>query len=189
MKKFLLTALLAATAGVAQAQMYVAGTVGLTRIGTDCTGTDTCDNTDAGGKVVLGYALFPSVAFELGYIRFGAAKATVYNAYIDYPVVMENRAKAMTVGVALKSALSPSVDGVLRLGVAKVKSVVPVSLPGYGQLAEYSESKTKLYAGLGLDYAFSPSLKGVVSADFSKGEISGERATLRLLGVGFQYDF
>ncbi len=192
MKKVMVTGLLALSVGAACAQVYVGAGLGVTQFNMDCTGAETCDSTSSGGKFYAGYAFNPNVAAEVGYLDFGTAKSSgyVYSYYYGYYLLhLDMNASAVTAALALGGALSPNVSVVGRLGVAQVKVTGKAYVTGSSTVVSHSETKTKPYVGAALEYAFSKNLKGTLSADFTEGENSGEKGSLRMAGVGLQYGF
>lgn len=186
MKKILLASALATMMGGAFAQVYVGGAYGMTQMEVDCSGTYTCDKSDAGVKLYGGYQFNPALAVELGYISFGKVKFS--GPYYSSTVSAEMESTAVTFAVAGRAAFSPVVHGVARLGFASVETKVNANLSGYGSGAD-SETTVKPYFGLGLEYSFSKQLRGTLGADFTQGEIGGETGSLRAFNVGLQYGF
>ena len=166
----------------AMAQAYVSGGVGMSRADIDCEGVATCDKNDVAVKLTGGYSLGNGFAAELGYINFGKAKLA------DSGVSADVKANAFTLGGAYRAELSPAFGLSARLGLARVKTKVSASVPGFGS-GSLSETKTKPYVGVGVDYALAPQLKLEVGADFTRGEIQGEKADLSAVTVGLRFDF
>jgi OOP family OmpA-OmpF porin len=185
MKKIVLASALAALMGSASAQVYVGGSFGFSQIEVDCTGADTCDKSDSSFKLYGGYQLNPTVALELGYIDFGKSAVSGYS-YYGY-TTGDLSFTAVTINAALRAPFSPVLNGVLRLGVANV------STEAKGRVGIYagsdSESATKPYLGLGLEYAFNKRLRGTLGADFTQGEIYGDSGSIRAFTLGVQYGF
>jgi OOP family OmpA-OmpF porin len=186
MKKIVLASLLAVAAVGAQAQAYIGGGIGMSEVNLDCDGSTSCDKSDTGYKIYGGYKFHPMAALEVGYIDFGKASASGY--YRGYAVKADINASAFTVAAALRGAFTPSLSGVARLGVANVETKLTGTVYGVGR-GTSSESSTEFYFGLGLEYAFTKNFKGALSADFTKGEIDGEKGDVRLIGISAQYDF
>lgn len=178
MKKIVLAALVATAAGGAFAQTYLGATVGATHLNADCTGTSSCDNDDTGYKLYGGYKFTPNFAAEAGYISFGKAKATVGASNLEIET------HAILLALAARGDFMPNLSGVARLGIANVDTKATVA--GVGST---SETKAKAYFGLGLEYAFTKNLKGVVDADFTDSEVAGSTGAVRMLSIGAQYNF
>ncbi|HET8870466.1 MAG TPA: outer membrane beta-barrel protein [Aquabacterium sp.] len=186
MKKTILAGVLALAAGGAMAQVYAGAGVGLTEFNVDCTGSETCDNSSSGFKFYGGFSFTPNIAAEIGYIDFGTSKQTgyVYSTLVN----LDLDATAVTAALALRGPLAHGLTAVGRLGVAQVKMTSKLS-SAYGSAPNHSETKSKLYVGVGLEHEFTNKLKGTLTADFTDGEIYGESGSLRMLGVGLQYAF
>jgi len=179
MKKTVLASLLAAASMGAFAQGYLGAGFGVSHLNIDCEGTTSCDTSDTGYKVYGGYKFAPMFAVELGYLDFGKAKLAGFGTnYYGYSYLVNGDVKVSAFTLA----------GVARLGVANVNTKAAASVYGTEYYNE-SETKAKLYYGLGLEFAFNKNIKGVVSADFTQSELSGEKGDVRLIGIGVQYDF
>lgn len=184
MKKIISAALLTlAMGGAAQAQGYIGGAFGVTSAGVDCENGDRCDSTDSGFKFYGGYKFTPNVAFEAGYINFG--DITFQSGFAHAAI----KNTAVVAAVAVHGDFTPAFGGSARLGLASVKTKYTESVPSFGYSASDSESNVKAYFGLGLDYAFTKQLKGVLSADFTTGEIGDQKGAVRLFSIGAQYNF
>jgi OmpA-OmpF porin, OOP family len=186
MKKIVLASLLAVASLGAQAQAYIGGGLGMSEVNLDCGGTTSCDKSDTGYKIYAGYKLNPMLALEAGYIDFGKAKFSGYEGPLF--VTGDIKSHGFTFAAAIRGNFTPALSGVGRLGVAQVDTKVSGTVVGFGS-GSTAESKAELYFGLGLEYAFTKNIKGVVSADFSQGEVGGESGSVRLIGAGVQYDF
>ncbi len=177
MKKMVLAAVLAAIAGSASAQGYVGAVTGLTRYSVDCTGTTRCDKSDTGYKVYGGYQINPHWGVEVGYTDFGKTKGTV--GALD----LEVEAKAFSAVGVLRGQFSTDWSGVLRLGIASVKSKLSTAF------GSKSESNVKAYAGIGLEYALTNELKVTASGDFTDAEVEDQSGGVKMLSLGLQYGF
>ncbi|OGA82829.1 MAG: hypothetical protein A2711_10145 [Burkholderiales bacterium RIFCSPHIGHO2_01_FULL_63_240] len=181
MKKIAVAGLLTAMMATASAQVYVGGGIGQTHLNVDCASSVTCDATDTGGKLYVGYKFTPNLALEGTYFNFGEATARGPGGRAAL------KTTAIGLGLAGRAALSERVSFVGRLGLAQVKadgSVNTVSLVGSD-----SETSAQAYFGLAVEFALMKSLKAFASADFSQIEVDGDSGAVRLLGVGLQYDF
>lgn len=179
MKKIALAALMALIAAGASAEVYVGGGVGRSKIPSDCPAYATCKDSDTGTKFYGGYQFNPAIAGELGYLNFG--KATV-----DFGGARgEIKAHAVTLAMALRGDLAPSLAGVARLGLARstVKETSNFSFADSG-------SSSNAYLGLGLEYAFNRQLKGTLAFDTTHGKTKGgDNGNLHLFTAGLQYGF
>lgn len=178
MKKMVLAAVLAAIAGTASAQGYVGAVTGLTSYGVDCAGTTRCDKNDTGYKVYGGYQIDPNWGVEVGYTDFGKTSATV--GALDLQV----KAKAVSLVGVLRGQFSTDWSGVVRLGIASVKSTL--SAAGLGS---NSESNVKAYAGIGVEYALTKDFKITASGDFTDIEVEDQTGGVKMLSLGLQYGF
>lgn len=183
MKKIISAALLTLAVGGAHAQAYVGGAIGLSKLDLDCTGTTRCDDTDGGYKAYVGYADPTSkhFALEAGVIDFGEAN------YDVPPATLAIETQAFYMAVAVRWNFTGNFGGHTKLGFANVKTTCSVAAPGF--FGSISETDTRVFVGLGLDYAFTKNLKAVASIDGSKADCAGESGTVSLLSIGAQYSF
>jgi hypothetical protein len=102
-------------------------------------------------------------------------------------VTTEIKTNAMGGGIAAAGTLTPNVPATARLGAARVKA----KGTGSSGAISFSESDTttQAYFGLDIGYAFSKAAVVTLSADFSRSEISGDTGSVRLIGVGFTFNF
>lgn len=180
--------MLAALIGAASAQaqqpgepIYMTTAAGVSHLNLDCTGTTSCDASDAGAKLVGGYQFGNGLSFEVGYVGFGKFRAT------DGALGLTVQPAAFLLGGAYALPLSTDWRLNLRLGAAHVKTrirAVSGTLSGKG-----SEGKVKVYAGVGLAYAISNTVKIELGADSTQSEYAGEKGSLRLISLGATYSF
>lgn len=178
MKKALFAAALAAACGVASAQGYAGALVGLSKISTDCPFGTSCDDSDTGYKLYGGYEVAPNIAVEVGYTSFGKATLTAGAGKASV------KGTALSLVGAFRMAFTPELTGVARLGLASVMGKYSDNLGG-----SESDSKIKLYTGLGLEYAVTKEFKIVGAFDLSNVEIDGDSGTAYLFGAGAQMAF
>jgi OOP family OmpA-OmpF porin len=178
MKKVLFAAALAAACGVASAQGYAGALIGLAKISTDCPAGVTCDDSSTGMKVYGGYEVAPNIALEVGYTSFG--KTTLKTSLGG----VEVKGTAFVVNGAFRFPIAAEFTGVARLGLASVKGKYSDTLGG-----SESESKIKLYTGLGLEYAIAKDIKLIGAFDLSNVEVGGDSGTAMLFGAGVQASF
>lgn len=185
MKKFalVLTAALAASAAHADqpAQPYVTVAGGTTHMSLDCSGATSCDKSDTGGKILGGYSFGNGFSLEGGYISFGKASGS------DGGTAATIKPTAILLGGVFSLPLSSEWGLNARLGAARVKSKIDARVGNATGSA--SETKTKVYAGLGLTYAVSSAVKLELGLDSTQAEFSGEKGTLRLISVGATFSF
>ena len=126
MKKIVLASLMALAVGGASAQAYVGGSIGMTHLESDCTGTSACDSDDTGYKVYAGYTFTPNLAVEVGYANFGKASAVVSLAPFGNVQGDIKSTAPFLVGV-YRGDFTPALAGVARLGIANVDTKVELS--------------------------------------------------------------
>lgn len=185
MKKYALVIAAALAAGAAHAdepaRAYLTLAGGSTHVNLDCTGATSCDKTDTGGKIVGGYSFGNGFSLEAGYWGLGKASGS------DSASSGTLKSSAFTIGGAYALPLSNELGVNLRLGAAQVKTKADVRS---GAIAvSTSETKTKVYAGVGLTYAISPAVKLELGVDSTEGEVAGQKGTLRLISVGATFAF
>lgn len=185
MKKhaFVLAALIGAASAQAQttAPVYMTNAVGATHLNLDCAGTTSCDASDVGAKLVGGYQFGNGLSFEIGYIAFGKFRAA------DGVLGITVKPTAFLLGGAYALPLSTDWGLNVRLGAAHVRtkvSAVSGSLSG-----KDSESKVKVYAGVGLTYAITKTVKIELGADSTQAEYAGEKGSIRLISLGATFSF
>lgn len=177
MKKIALAALLAASFGGASAQVYVGGGFGPSHVNIDCPAIlGNCDTSDTGYKVYGGYKLNPAVALEVAYVDFGKAKFTGGSFASD----------GFLINAAFRHHFTRELNGVARLGVATLDTKLSGPRVFGGSR---TDSSTKLYFGLGAEYALQKNFKVTAGADFTHAEFQGDSGAVRLLSIGAQYDF
>ena len=186
MKNILMASLLAALAGAAHAQStpyYVGGALGVSYTDVDCSAATKCDKTDGNFKLIAGYRFNPAWAVEVGYMGFGNQKST--DASGDTKI----QTTAAFAALATRMNIMPALDGVLRLGLARVRSEATVS-PNVGDRYKETEIRMKPYLGLGLEYTVLPELRATLGADFTQAEVTPTTTgSVRALNVGVQYGF
>lgn len=176
------TAALLASSPAAQAQAYVGLGIGPADIAANCTGTTSCDTSNAGGKLFGGFKVAPNWAVELSYFNFGKAKASGPAAASG-----EMKATAWGAGATYVGEFAPQWLGVGRLGVARTKADVSGNFGSF--TSADSKTSTQPYGGLGVGHAVSKNLSFDVALDFSRVKYSNEKANVRLLSVGLTYGF
>ncbi len=177
---FILAAALVA-AGASQAQVYVGGAIGSSHLNGDCTGTTSCKNNDTGVKIFGGYDFGNGLSAELGYLDFGKFSATADG------IAVKVKPSGLAVGGAYWLPMGSDWRLGFRLGLASIKTQAEAS---QGALrGSTSSSKAQAYAGLGLGYAVSKTSRVELGFDSTQAELAGEKATIRMLTVGFSYGF
>ncbi len=74
-----------------------------------------------------------------------------------------------------------------RPGVAQIKTKADGTAGG--QSAGESDSNAPLYAGLAVGYKFTKNMSVDLSFDSSRSEFEGEKANVRMFGVGLMFSF
>lgn len=180
MKKILCAAVLAALAGAASAQGYAGALIGMSRYDIDCEGAS-CDKGDSTGKIYGGYTVSPGLSVEVGYINFGEFSAD------GSGTALKLKSTAFLVGGAFRSELSPDWAATLRLGLSRVKTKAEATR---GALAgNRSDTNVGIYAGLGVEYAITSTVKLVGAWDFTRFEVGDESGSVHNFGVGAQVGF
>jgi OOP family OmpA-OmpF porin len=174
---------LAALIGAASAQAQVYGTIagGTTHLGMDCAGTTSCDTSGTGVKLVGGYEFGNGFSVEACYIGFGKFRAA------DNTASVTMKPTAITLGGAFAMPLGSDWGMNVRLGIAQVKTKASATVGSVS--GSESESKAKVYAGLGVTYAISKAVKFELGVDSTQSEIAGEKGTVRLISLGATFSF
>lgn len=188
MKKLSLVIAAALVAGAAhageadsKAYGYVNVAAGRSHINADCSGVASCSNNSSATKVIGGYRFANGFGLEGGFVNFGKYSAA------DVSVQEELKASAMTFGGIYTAELGSGWGVNIRLGMAQVKTKYDGIL---GKSITYaSESATKLYSGLGLQYAVTPSVKLELALDATKASFDGATGNLRLVTFGATFGF
>ena len=167
----------------AQTQSGVYGTVagGATHLNADCAGPSACDNTATGMKLVGGYSFGNGFSLEAGYLSFGKFRATVGTAGLSV------KPTALMLGGAFALPLGTDWGMNIRLGIAQVKTKADVVVGSAS--GSTSDSKAKPYAGLGLTYAVSTTVKLELGVDSTQSEFSGQKGAVRLISLGATFGF
>ena len=191
MKKIALTLAALMLAVTAQAQSSTmnnekAHTYGLLSLGqghlnVDCTGVQTCDRNNTGGKAVLGYTFGNGFSLEGGYTHFGKFRAS------DAAVGLSAKPEALSLSGAYTAALSPDWSLVGRVGVARVRTKLHAEV---GTLSgSDSENSTQPIVGLAVNYALSPTTRVELGVDATRAQYQGERSNVRMVSLGARFAF
>jgi hypothetical protein len=192
MKKVWMTAVaLAAVAGGASAQQtYVEGAYGVTQARLDCGDLLSCDKTDRGLKLIMGYQLSPQLSVEGGYLKLGRVRGT-YALPAGDIVTSRIDTDALYLGGALRLPLDtrlPKLAVVLRAGVARVTSKEKVS----PELIEGETATTwRPLLGAGLSYQLTPDLALMGGVDVTRSaslEVGSRQVRLFTLGAHYSFD-
>jgi OmpA-OmpF porin, OOP family len=175
--------ILAALIGAASAQAQIYGTVagGSTSLDVECTGNVNCDSSDTGVKLVVGYDLGNGLSIEGGYISFGKASASLGTDSFSL------KPTAFILGGAYALPFSPEWGMNVRLGLAQVKTK---GIEVFGtQSQSASESQASVYAGVGVTYTVSKTIKLELGLDTTQAEFGGQKGDVRLISFGATFAF
>lgn len=180
-------AALAVSAG-AQAQGYIGGNVGSSRIDVDCAGLTSCDKSDTGYKLYGGYDFGGGLAAELAYFNWGKAKGTgTLNGTAGSGTL---KADGFGAGVAYFFPLGSDWVPALRAGVVRNTGKIDLTASVGGASSSEKFNTTTGYLGLGIGYKVGPDLFVTGEWDFSRvkyGDI--DKADVQVVSVGLRYKF
>ncbi|MBP7485604.1 MAG: outer membrane beta-barrel protein [Aquabacterium sp.] len=186
MKKIVLAAVVALSAGGAFAQAYVGAGLSINQLNVSCAGTQTCSTNDAGGKAYGGYVWPSGVGVELAYHNLGAANST--QQVSSNLVRTEYEAAGFGAAMVFRGTVSRNFWVHAKLGMVRVETTT-VTRTGLGLPSEVTESTTKPYFGLGMEYGFVDSVKLLAYLDMTKGKVNGATASIRGTGLGVEFIF
>jgi OmpA-OmpF porin, OOP family len=180
---------LAALTPAAHAQTggYLSLGGGMSRWNVDCAGTTTCDKSDSAVRLAGGWRFGGGFAVEGLYLGLGKARASVGTGV--GLVNAELKGTAAGGGVALFLPLGANAELSTRLGVASVTAKTAGSLAGGPRVNTGDERKTKLYAGLGLGWSFSPTVQLQLHWDSTRVEAFDDEGQVSALTVGIGVRF
>lgn len=170
----------------AQAQGYVGAAAGMGRISVDCAGTESCDKSNAGGKVFGGVLWRSGFGAELLYIDWGRAKA---KGTVQEVGLVEGELKSQGVGLAAVygAPLSDDWHGIMRLGALSNRAKATGIL---GQFSEsVSERHTQAYFGIGVGFRLNRNVSIDVAYDISRLKLLDETANTSLWSIGVTASF
>jgi OmpA-OmpF porin, OOP family len=186
----LVAGLLLAAAMQAQANsgIYLSAAGGLSKLDDDCEGVDRCDNTGTAFRLAGGYRFNSHFGIEAAYLDFGK-----FTSSSDVPGFgrIEGEVKLNGPGLALVlfAPVMPQLDLQARLGVANTKVKLRGRLNNDPWVEVGSESNAAFWGGLGLSYAFTPTLAGSVQWDGTQGEFEGEKVRVNAFTIGLTLRF
>ncbi len=168
-------------AGMAQAQVYVGGTVGQARWNSDCSGTSSCKTNDTAYRALVGYNFDKNWGIEGGYYSLGTVRAGVGN------INAEMTAKGWDVAGVFRNQFSDNLTGFVKMGLGTTKGEVKATA---GSLSgETSKNSTGLVVGVGATYAFTPNLAARFEIESRKVEVFGSSGNVTNFNVGLQAHF
>jgi OOP family OmpA-OmpF porin len=180
-KQVLLAAAALALSGAASAQTYGVISAGTSQHDVDCTGIASCDKSGSAFKVLGGLRFRPNFALEGGYLSFGKSKASDSGLSADVTV------NGFGIGGAFHHDFSANWNFVARLGVAQMKTRYSETFGG--STFSDSDSKAKLYGGLGVGYKLTRQMSLDAAWDFGQGEIFGEKGDVNAYSLGVTFSF
>ena len=174
---FALASLLGAAS--AHAQVYADIAAGIS-LNANCPALVDCNVSSTGLRITAGYPLNDWLSAEAGYVAYGSFRT------MQGPATMTLKPRAVALGGALAIPFGSSQWGAkLRLGVAHVSPRLSSEAPGLGS----ARAENKLYVGLGVTYAVTPTVKLALSTEKTHGELSGAKAELSLIALGATITF
>lgn len=206
MKNMMITAAMGVFCGVAAAQGYVGAVAALTKLGSGCSGTLSCDTSGVGAKVYFGSKLSKESRFEFGVgeidavefgvMSFGKGSYTYNKDYVDGstgdPFTLNastvNTANALVASIVARVPLFDGASFLVRPGLAYVSSTQRYYVAG-AQNGSQTETKLKPYLGLGLEYSLTDNFKVVGSFDWTRFDAASQNVNLMSLGLGAEVGF
>jgi len=198
-------------ASSAQAQVYIGGNAGWSRLSVDCADTNSCDKTGTGYKGYVGYRFENNFAIEGMYIDWGKAKAQVgggetiepvteqptllrrtllETAPINSPINAELSGSGWGLGVAYFLPFTPQFVGVARLGAINNRGKLSAS-DGFTSVST-TENSIQAYGGFGVAYMVTPNFAVTAEGDFSRLKYVDDvtdSANVQLWSFGLRYSF
>jgi OOP family OmpA-OmpF porin len=171
---------------VASAQVYVGGTVGMSKWNTDCNGTATCDKSGTGYKLLTGYTLNDDFSLEASYFSLGKISATISGnqGYVD--------AKGSGIGLAgvLNTNLSGDgkFGGFAKLGFARLSTEESGFVFGKSVSAPKTSSHA-FFGGLGLSYKISKEFTIRAEIERTRAKLQTETDRVSSFSIGGSYAF
>lgn len=188
MKKLSLVFAAALIAGAAhagesdnKAYGYVNVAGGRAHLNADCTGLSSCKTNSSATKLIGGYRFANGLGLEGGYVNFGKFSAS------DVGLAERLKASALTFGGIYTADFGHGWGLNLRLGMAQVRTKYNGVFGN--STVDASASTTKLYSGLGLQYAVTPSVKLELALDATKASFDDASGNLRLVTFGATFGF
>lgn len=182
---------LAALALLGTAQLSHAGPYGSISLGQsvsrlDCNGP-ACDRKHSSEKLLFGYRFDNGVAIEGSYFRAGRLSAEEQTSTYWYSDQV--KAQAIGVGAAYFMPFSESWVGVVRGGVAAVKSKATYLNGTSSGTSSFEESKTSAnpYLGVGISYMITPQFSVDATYDWNSMKVGGESGHVHAVRIGLSY--
>lgn len=173
--------------------LYVGGAVGQSKARDACDGVPiSCDDSDTGWKIFIGYQFNDYFAVEGGYVDFGKAKANGTITGVTVSASAEANSWEL-VGVA-GWPFTPqfSVYGKAGLHRWDLDVTATGSVPGFSVTASGSDKGTDFTFGLGAKYSITQNI--IVRAEWQRykdvgSDNTGGKSDIDLLSLGLLYRF
>lgn len=166
---------------------YLEGNIGMSKATSKSyPGVSSVKNTGKGWDVNVGYKFMPYFGLEAGYARYAPTR-------LNSPVETVARDSHTSIDVAAKGILPFGCSGFElfgKVGVARINSQIGVidsnGAATYGLTFNTSaQSATGLFAGVGAEYFFTPSIAANVQWNIAKG--NSKTGNLQVLTAGLAY--
>ncbi|MFZ6742167.1 porin family protein [Undibacterium sp. JH2W] len=165
----------------ANAQAYAGATVGQARYNVDCAGTTNCKTNDTSFSILGGYNLNANWGVEASYNDLGKIRANVSG------VAAEIKATSFDLAGVYRAQLNNNWGVFTKLGLAYSKGEATVSYSGFS--ASVSKNATKVVAGVGATYAFTPNFAGRAEITSRRVDLIGGDANVTNFNIGVQASF
>lgn len=160
---------------------YLSVGIGGSAYETDCAYSYQCDSIGGAGRAAVGLFLMPLLGLEVAAVDFG--KSRIGDRYGD----AEFGVRMVGVGIVLPLDYGARFNGLLRLGVASVRSTLQV-LPA-GTAPQSSSTSAEGYYGLTMGYMLMPQLAVELSLDGTRGYVGQVGGRVDALTVGLSLRF
>ena len=160
---------------------YLSVGIGGSAYEADCAYSHQCDSIGGAGRAALGLFLMPWLGLEVAAADFG--KSRIGDRYGD----AEFGVRMVGVGIVLPVDYGARFNGLLRLGVASVRSTLQV-LPA-GTAPQSSSTSAEGYYGLTMGYMLMPQLALELSLDGTRGYVGQVGGRVDALTVGLSLRF
>lgn len=159
--------------GWAHAQVY-AGLSGGIALNVNCPALVDCNHTSTAVRFTTGYTVADNFSIEAGYTSFGKFRT------VDGPTAVRLQPRAVQLGGALAVPIGPTWGMNIRLGMSRLSPRISSAAP----TQVTARTETKAYAGLGVTYALSPTVKLELATEKTFGRVAGPKLELSQYTVG-----
>ncbi len=166
---------------------YLEGNIGMSKATSKSyPGVSSVKNTGKGWSANVGYKFMPYFGLEAGYARYAPTR-------LNSPVQTVARDSHTSIDIAGKGIIPFGCSGFemfAKLGIARISSQIGVidatGAAAYGlTFNTSSQSATGLFADVGAEYAFTPSILANVQWAIAKG--NSKTGNLQVLTAGLSY--